>query len=228
MLLQQTQIPHPPMRRQMLCLLCFRARVGGSSSDINISKRCIWEGIKCNEAGSITKISWVPFYSHFPGYTTYWVETNLRYINFTAFPILVHLNLSGMELKGRIPAQIGTLRKLTLLDLSNNVLSGALPSTLANLSQLPMLNVSHNYIRGIPAHIGSLEKLTHLYLSNNDLTGYLPSTLANLSQLTMLDISHNHISGGIPAHIANLEKLRKLELYKPPYRCPTKYTCQPF
>ncbi|KAI4353885.1 hypothetical protein L6164_002827 [Bauhinia variegata] len=138
---------------------------GWGRSDINISNRCIWDGIKCNEAGSITKISWEPFYSSFPGYRTYWGETYLSDINFTAFPNLVHLNLSGVELEGSIPAQIGTLKKLTLLDLSNNSLFGALPRTLANLSQLTTLDVSDNHIRGgIPAHIGTLEKLTHLHL----------------------------------------------------------------
>jgi len=60
---------------------------------------------------------------------------------------VVGLNLSGMNLQGRIPEEIGFLKSLQTLDLSNNQLYGVIPSDL-RWCPLNQLDVSGNKIGG--------------------------------------------------------------------------------
>jgi Leucine-rich repeat (LRR) protein len=54
---------------------------------------------------------------------------------------LLNLYLSYNDFRGRIPAEFGKLRKLTILNLSSNKLSGAgaIPPSIAHLTQLTHL-----------------------------------------------------------------------------------------
>ncbi|CAL0324571.1 unnamed protein product [Lupinus luteus] len=195
----------------------------------DITKHCNWSGIVCNEAGSITAIS-TPWNYSLSGHC-------LWDINVTAFPNLVHLDLSEMQICGEIPAEIGGLMKLAHLDLSHNYFTGQVPITIANLSQLVMLDVSYNYMSGgtpqelgvlkklvtldlsvnnfigtIPSSLSQMTSLTHMNLSSNKLDGELPSTLVNLTQLVMFDVSYNSIHGGIPYQFSSLMGLMHLNL----------------
>jgi len=87
----------------------------------NISDHCDWVSIDCNEAGSVTAIdSW---YMKTPSsQELLWIDK----LNFTAFPNLVTLYLTGMGLRGSIPTAIGSLTNLTYIDLSKNILQGKL------------------------------------------------------------------------------------------------------
>ncbi|XP_017442287.1 leucine-rich repeat receptor-like serine/threonine-protein kinase RGI4 isoform X2 [Vigna angularis] len=83
----------------------------------NVSNHCYWASVLCDEAGSVTSIglsSLLPF--------TIPPMQELQNLNVTAFPNLQFLDLNGMGLRGSIPAEIGTLTKLTYLDLSDNSL----------------------------------------------------------------------------------------------------------
>ncbi|KAF7844805.1 putative leucine-rich repeat receptor-like protein kinase [Senna tora] len=199
-------------------------------NDKNISNRCNWLGIVCNEVGSIIEIS-NPLNKSQPGLCSSW------YINITAFTNLVRLDLSEMQLWGRFPRDITTLKKLNHLNLSHNHLSGEIPTTIVNLTQLVVFDISCNSINGevphelstlkklvtinlsgnnfsgsIPSSFGHMSSLTHLNLSSNQLTGELPMTLANLTQLVVLDISSNSIRGAIPLDFDNLKNLVALDL----------------
>jgi len=84
----------------------------------NISDHCDWDGISCNEAGTVTAIqSWR---MKTPSKELLWIQK----LNVTAFPNLVTLYLYGMGLRGTIPTQIATLTNLTHLVLANNHLHG--------------------------------------------------------------------------------------------------------
>ncbi|KAF7844808.1 putative leucine-rich repeat receptor-like protein kinase [Senna tora] len=175
-------------------------------NDKNISNRCNWLGIVCNEVGSIIEIS-NPLNKSQPGLCSSW------YINITAFTNLVRLDLSEMQLWGEIPTTIVNLTQLVVFDISCNSINGEVPHELSTLKKLVTINLSGNNFSGsIPSSFGHMSSLTHLNLSSNQLTGELPMTLANLTQLVVLDISSNSIRGAIPLDFDNLKNLVALDL----------------
>ncbi|XP_027174164.1 MDIS1-interacting receptor like kinase 2-like [Coffea eugenioides] len=169
----------------------------------NISARCRWSGIICNDAGSVTEIL-LPNY----GIQDELTNRELTNFSFSSFPNLVRLDLSGNELDGVIPHQIGTLSKLTYLNLSSNDLLGELPSSIVNLTQLAQLDVSLNSIKClIPPGVGNLTNLITLDLSHNLFFGPMPSTLGHLSKLASLYLRGNGLEGDIPNQIGALSRL---------------------
>ncbi|WVZ16984.1 hypothetical protein V8G54_009966 [Vigna mungo] len=170
----------------------------------NVSSHCDWANVLCDEAGSVTSIglsSLLPF--------TIPPMQELQNLNVTAFPNLQFLDLNGMGLRGSIPAEIGTLTKLTDLDLSHNSLQGKLPSkALSNLTQLVRLDFSGNSLSGfIPLSLGELKNLVYLNLDSNLFTGHIPSQVGNLTNLTQLRLSNNFLSGSIPPTLGLLKNL---------------------
>lgn len=79
------------------------------------------------------------------------------------------------------------------LNLSGNNLTGALPSEIGKLVKLEILNVSDNPMTGIPAEIGQLSKLRILNYADNQITG-LPNELGKLQNLELFDLSGNNPS----------------------------------
>eukprot|EP01018_Ginkgo_biloba_P018401 Gb_36963 [translate_table: standard] len=91
--------------------------------------------------------------------------------------------------------------KEMFLDLSGNQLSGGIPSEIGLLKvrYLREVNLSRNQLRGnIPKSIGDVTNLESLDLSNNYLEGRIPDQLIRLHGLEMLDFSYNNLSGPIP------------------------------
>ncbi|KAM3713798.1 hypothetical protein ACJW31_01G283500 [Castanea mollissima] len=165
---------------------------------------CQWEGITCNDDGSVTEI-------HMGG--VYLGDNIIRKFNFSSFPNLDLLDLWNTGLRGSIPQQIGTLAKLTSLDLSSNNLTGHFPLFLTNLTQLEYFYIYENLISGpIPEELGNSKNLQFLVLSYNKLTGSIPSALGLLTNLTYLSLSSNNITGSIPDKLGDLKNLRYLYL----------------
>jgi len=165
---------------------------------------CSWiDGISCNAAGSVTRITYN--YSERP--------IQLATLNLSVFKNLKHLELSHSNLEGSIPSQIGNLSNLRHLDLSSNSLHGETPFTIGKLSKLIFLDLSFNSLQGqIPFTIGNIFRLTYLNLAYNDLQGEIPSSVGYLSKLTYLKISSNSLQGQIPPSIGNLSKLTYFDL----------------
>jgi Leucine-rich repeat (LRR) protein len=111
------------------------------------------------------------------------------------------LDLSNRGLK-KVSMDVFDMTGLVELDLSGNELEGALPSELGRLVNLKILDASHNKMTGVPAEIGRLTSLETLDLSDNQLTG-LPMELGNLKQLKVLDLSGNPYS---EQDLAKIEK----------------------
>lgn len=84
------------------------------------------------------------------------------------------LSLSGNNLTGEIPSELGNLSSLQVLALGDNNLSGPIPASLGDLS---------NLINPIP-FIG-------FYLANNNLSGCIPVNVQNLCSHVIGDISGN-------------------------------------
>ena len=121
--------------------------------------------------------------------------------------------LSGNQLSGAIPAELGNLTHLTALVLSGNQLSGAIPAELGDLAHLTALVLSGNQLSGaIPAELGNLTHLTTLWLNDNQLSGAIPAELGDLANLEWLVLSGNQLSGAIPAELGDLANLTRLFL----------------
>ncbi|XP_057969313.1 probable leucine-rich repeat receptor-like protein kinase At1g35710 [Malania oleifera] len=164
---------------------------------------CQWAGVTCDGARRVAKIS----------LSSTRIGGDFKKFNFSCFPNLEHLHLSGVGINGRIPNQIGALSKVTYLNLSGNRLTGELPPSLANLTQLVELDLSYNYhIGSIPSSIGYFKSLITLNASNNNLIGPIPSSLGHLTNLKSLDLSFNDINGPIPSSLGRLTRLTSLSL----------------
>ena len=121
--------------------------------------------------------------------------------------------MSGNDLTGSIPTELGGLTNLRALSLSLNQLTGSIPTELGNLSNLEELRLCCNDLSDpIPTVLGGLTHLTHLVLNDNQLTGSIPTQLGNLSGLRVLYLNGNGLSGAIPASLGNLTNLWNLEL----------------
>ncbi|XP_028795144.1 probable leucine-rich repeat receptor-like protein kinase At1g35710 isoform X6 [Neltuma alba] len=194
----------------------------------NLSDPCHWEGISCNDFGSLVEMNYQQM-------TTQCYR--LADFNFTAFPNLerltlserglidtipsqigslhklIHLNLSFNNLTGIIPSQIGALQKLTYLDLFDNSLIGIIPTQIGYLQNLTYLDLSYNSLTGIiPSQIGSLHNLIELRLYFNSLTGIIPCQIGAVQNLTYLDISFNSLTVIIPSQIGALQNLTYLDI----------------
>ena len=85
------------------------------------------------------------------------------------------LDLSGLDLRGRIPPELGGLSALHVLRLTGNRLTGPVPPELGNLVHLRVLALDANALTGaVPAELGRLDSLTELRLEGNALTGDAP------------------------------------------------------
>ena len=88
---------------------------------------------------------------------------------------VVALELGGIGLNGRIPAQLGGLDQLVSLRLSDNQLSGVIPATLGNLRNLTMLWLQTNRLSGgLSPQLLSLPKLEVLHYLSKDFDGPTP------------------------------------------------------
>ncbi|XBH96528.1 hypothetical protein VPH35_086897 [Triticum aestivum] len=119
---------------------------------------------------------------------------------------LYHLSLTGNEISGHIPREVGNLVGLSSLQLQENYITGSLPSSLSMLQNLRVLWVGDNNMEGQvqPSILGNLTEL----IDFNNFTGTVPSSLFNITTLSVfLDISYNYLEGPIPPEIGNLQNL---------------------
>ncbi|OMO60444.1 hypothetical protein CCACVL1_24134 [Corchorus capsularis] len=129
-------------------------------------------------------------------------------------PRVVGIAVSGKNLRGYIPSELGNLKYLRRLNLHNNNFYGSIPDQLFNATSLHSLFLYGNNLSGsLPPSICNLPRLQNLDLSNNSLSGSLPENLKNCEQLQRLILAHNKFSGEIPAGIwPELDNLVQLDL----------------
>uniref|UniRef100_F6HZR2 Protein kinase domain-containing protein n=1 Tax=Vitis vinifera TaxID=29760 RepID=F6HZR2_VITVI len=123
------------------------------------------------------------------------------------------LDLSHMNLSGRVLDEIERLRSLAHLNLCCNGFSSSLPKTMSNLLALRSFDVSQNFFEGgFPVGFGRAPGLTILNASSNNFSGFLPEDLGNLTALEILDLRGSFFQGSIPKSFKNLQKLKFLGL----------------
>jgi hypothetical protein len=127
------------------------------------------------------------------------------------------------RLGGRLPSELGLLRRLKKLALFGCSFSGEIPVELGQLQELQTLQLHQNQLSGgIPTELGQLQELQTLRLLQNQLSGGIPTELGQLQALQKLNLSDNQLSGGIPTELGQLQALQELRLHKNNLEVPTE------
>ncbi|KAL9323528.1 hypothetical protein ACSQ67_008385 [Phaseolus vulgaris] len=114
---------------------------------------------------------------------------------------LVSLNLSRNQLQGQIPTSLGQMKNLKFLSLAGNKLNGSIPTSLGQLYSLEVFDLSSNSLTGeIPKAIENMRNLTDVLLNNNNLSGHIPDGLAYVTTLSAFNVSFNNLSGYLPSN----------------------------
>ncbi|XP_037457065.1 LRR receptor-like serine/threonine-protein kinase [Triticum dicoccoides] len=192
---------------------------------------CRWTGVTCNADGGITELSlqFVDLLGGVPANLAGAVGGTLTRLVLTgtnltgpippelgALPVLAHLDLSNNALTGSIPAGLcRTGSKLETLYLNSNRLEGAIPDAIGNLTSLRELIVYDNQLGGrIPAAIGRMASLEVLRGGGNkNLHGAVPTEIGSCSRLTMVGLAETSITGPLPASLGRLKNLTTLAIY---------------
>jgi hypothetical protein len=107
--------------------------------------------------------------------------------------VLEQLDLSGNNLTGALPTEIGKLSRLQVLRLSNNAFSGALPAQIGECNHLEVLDVRNNqFSSALPEEIKNCSRLEALLLTNNRLTS-IPDLSVLRRRLEVLDVGNNRL-----------------------------------
>ncbi|XP_074321404.1 receptor-like protein EIX1 [Silene latifolia] len=135
--------------------------------------------------------------------------------NIGAFSSLRELDVDDNQLNGTINESLGKLTMLKILDLSSNNLHGTISQSLWKLTMLETLDLSSNYLNGIitTTHLSNIPKLRYLGLSSN------PEIVVNISadwippfQLDELRLSSCKIGPYFPRWITTQKNLSWLDI----------------
>lgn len=137
-------------------------------------------------------------------------------MNISGFPDprVVGIAISGKNLRGYIPSELGTLVYLRRLNFHSNNFYGSIPAQIFNATSLHSIFLYGNNLSGtLPPSICSLPRIQNIDLSNNSLSGPISKEFINCKQLQRLILTQNKFSGQIPTGIwSEMENLLQLDL----------------
>nr|POF14649.1 leucine-rich repeat receptor-like protein clavata2 [Quercus suber] len=128
---------------------------------------------------------------------------------------VVSINLTNMNLSGKVLPKLCKLSFLEDMNLSHNNFTCPIPLCFGNLVSLRAIDLSHNRFLGVvPDTLMRLRNLKELVLNGNrDLRGLVPGWLGNFStNLEKLDLASNSFCGEIPESLLYLKPLKYLDL----------------
>lgn len=157
-----------------------------------------WYGVTTNDAGNVTSI--ILQFNNLTGEIPAAALLNLEHLR--------SLDLSfSFGITGKIPPELGDMRRLASIFLHHNHLTGTIPEALSKLD-LDSLNLHDNDLSGeIPAWIGNETNLDLFVIWGNEFTGGIPESFGNLRNLFNLQVQQNPLSGPLPRSLMSLDDL---------------------
>ena len=155
---------------------------------------CAWEGITCDEDGSVIAIDAAGSGLRAKIPPEYGQLKSLR-----------SLNLAECDLYGPIPPEVFSLPNLESFDVSANAVDGTIPS--APSASMRRIVLRQNRLKGplpdpLPADLAVLD------VSKNHITGTIPLSYEQLHSMAFFDVSNNELVGSLPYHIGDLQNLQ--------------------
>eukprot|EP00563_Minutocellus_polymorphus_P010689 CAMPEP_0181062420 /NCGR_PEP_ID=MMETSP1070-20121207/23071_1 /TAXON_ID=265543 /ORGANISM="Minutocellus polymorphus, Strain NH13" /LENGTH=637 /DNA_ID=CAMNT_0023142493 /DNA_START=93 /DNA_END=2003 /DNA_ORIENTATION=- len=157
---------------------------------------CAWEGITCDEDGSIIALDVAGSDLRAKIPPEYGQLKSLR-----------SLNLAECDLYGPIPPEVVSLPNLESFDVSANAVDGTIPSSFAPSGSMRNIVLRDNRLKGpLPDPLPT--ELAVLDVSKNHITGTIPWSYEQLHSIAFFDVSHNELVGSLPYHIGDLQNLQ--------------------
>ena len=180
-------------RTEAQALVQWKESFSSSSLDSwslsNFRNFCKWTGIRCNSAGSVSRIN-----LHDANITG-----TVALFSFSSFPDLTRLDISSNHFDGPLSSVGKRFSMITYLDLSANTFEGGIPPEIGNLKEFRYLSFYDNNLNGtIPYQVSKLQKLWYLDLGSNYLATPDWSKFAAMPQLTHLSFFYNVIDSEFP------------------------------
>lgn len=123
-------------------------------------------------------------------------------------------NTEYNHITGKIPENIGNLKKLKQLCIGSIGLTGELPKSIwkcESMEVLTMLNAGDKYPNtltgSISEEIANLKQLYSFGITGNNFTGTIPKSITKLTNLRVIALNENNLEGIIPEEIGNLVDL---------------------
>lgn len=137
-----------------------------------------------------------------------YIEGNLPMKLHMKLPLLEKLQLTGTEVKGSLPNDIGNLSHLRVLSVGETHISGSVPASITNLKKLWFLDLEALNLQGNIASFLNLTKIRYLHLSSNNIKGEIPEDIGyRWPIIHELLLQSNDIHGPIPRSIGLLNRL---------------------
>ncbi|GCA65108.1 hypothetical protein KIPB_016280, partial [Kipferlia bialata] len=137
---------------------------------------------------------------------------------------VVYLDLTGFNLSGFLPEDIGCLPFLKSLILNNNPdMVTQIPVGICLLQNLKYFQASFSgLLNSIPECICTMEHVQYFYVDDNALSGEIPQCIGDITFLREFHAKCNDLSGPVPESFDDLQYLEEVRV-----QCNDELICTP-